>query len=94
MKKTYKDFRIVAISSNSNSFGLHGVVLVAEDGEAWEIGISLSYINNYSKGSVIKQERTQNEFGITVSKQFVGVSYEIPRELQTAPKDVVAEIFS
>lgn len=35
-----KIFQIVAVSSNTNSFGLHGVVIVARDGLAFEFGAS------------------------------------------------------
>jgi len=33
-----KVFRLVDISRNRNSFGLWGCILVAQDGEAWEVG--------------------------------------------------------
>jgi hypothetical protein len=32
-----KSFTVIAVSSNTNSFGLKSIILVAEDGEAWEI---------------------------------------------------------
>jgi hypothetical protein len=33
---TSKRFRLVTISSNTNSFGLHNHIFVAPDGEAWQ----------------------------------------------------------
>lgn len=33
-----KEFKVVAASSNTNGFGLRGYVLVARDGQAFEIG--------------------------------------------------------
>ena len=33
-----KNFRLLTSSKNLNSFGLRGYVLIAADGEAWEIG--------------------------------------------------------
>jgi hypothetical protein len=35
--RTAKSFTVIAVSSNTNSFGLKSIILVAEDGEAWEI---------------------------------------------------------
>jgi hypothetical protein len=32
-----KSFTVIAVSSNTNSFGLKSIILLAEDGEAWEI---------------------------------------------------------
>jgi hypothetical protein len=33
-----KEFKVVAASSNTNGFGLRGFVLIAKDGQAFEIG--------------------------------------------------------
>ena len=39
---TQKQFKVASISSNANSFGLYGHVLMAEDGESWQVGRSRS----------------------------------------------------
>ena len=33
----YKPFKVALISSNPNSFGLYGHIMVAEDGESWQV---------------------------------------------------------
>ena len=36
-----KMFQVIGVSSNANSFGLHGIMLVAKDGTAIEAGCSI-----------------------------------------------------
>ena len=90
MKKTYPlDFKVVSVSQNTNSFGLHGVVLVARNGRAFEI--ACSRINVPDRGATIKaelHEETHNLAGIP------GISYEIPRKLPAPSKDVIKALFA
>ena len=85
-----KSFKVAAVSKNTNSFGLHGVLLVAEDGECWQIG--MSYINiesaNLKGHSTVEQITHENG-----EKHFVGISYEIPEQLPKAPRPVINELY-
>jgi len=80
-------FRVAAISSTSNSFGLTGVILVARDGAAYEVAVSGHTLSGISEG---------DDFEVTTKGgNLVGVpfSYEIPRSLSGVPPAVVAEIW-
>lgn len=46
-----KDFKVVAVSSNTNSFGLRQMVVVAQDGEAYTT--CANYLNVKEKGDTI-----------------------------------------
>lgn len=75
-----KLFRVAAVSSNTNSFGLRGYVLLARDGEAWEV--AHSDYPRWSKGA---------DLAFPVGS-FPGC--EIPRRLPKAPAKIVKEIFA
>lgn len=79
-------FKVVSISSNTNSFGLHGVVIVDKSGLAFEVGVS--YINLPAKGNIFTGEVTEN--GNLHSLPF---SYEIPRKLAAPDAATLAEIW-
>lgn len=72
-----KTFRVLAKSENRNGFGLRGVVLVAPDGEAWEV----------AAGSLHKPDLGADV--TTGPERFTEYPYEIPRQLPSAPRDVV-----
>jgi len=84
-----KDFKVVAVSKNANSFGLYGHVLVAKDGEGWEVGRSRGAWNKpWDQGStvtVLTDEKGRPDWS--------RMSVEIPRQLPDAPPDVVSEIW-
>lgn len=87
---TTKSFRVAAISSTTNSFGLTGHVLIARDGAAFEVGRSRGPWNpGWDKGTDVNipvDEKGQPEWA--------KVSCEIPRALPVAPANIVKEIFS
>ena len=80
----HKTFKVVSRSENANSFGLHGLVVVARDGEAWEIAANSIYD---------KQQGTSVYQNIDNPKNPTFDGYELPRKLPQCPKDVVAEIY-
>jgi hypothetical protein len=86
-----KDFKVVSVSSNTNSFGLYGVILVAKDGEAIEIAVGSLYKPN--KGDILIKRIMSDEDGNILNYDFEGISFEIPRTLPIAPKEVVNEIW-
>lgn len=76
-----RPFKVAAVSSNTNSFGLYQHVLVHESGEAWTA--CASQLNRKAKGSTI-QLATNN---------FAKHGFEIPNRLPEAPENVLAELF-
>lgn len=87
-QKDYKQFKVASISKNTNSFGLNGVVLVAKDGEAWEVGAYMGYNPPpFKQGDVLTLEKVGNHIA---SSQH---SFEIPRKLPLCPPNVVKEIW-
>jgi len=80
-----RNFKVVAISSNANSFGLHGVIMISEDGEAWQA--AASSINLPEKGSIIPLE------GNDVAGALAKRGYEIPHRLPQPPADVVQQVW-
>lgn len=88
LKRTsIREFKVVTVSSNTNSFGLHGVVLMSKDGEAYEVGISTL--------GAPKQGRTVNVdfMGGDMPMKIDGYTCEIPRKLPTPPANVLKEVF-
>ena len=72
-----KLFKVALVSTNTNSFGLYGMILVARDGESWEV--AANSLNKRNRGDVIKGIDTHN--------------FEIPRKLMKAPKAVIKKIW-
>lgn len=83
-----KDFKVVAVSSNRNSFGLKGVVLVARDGQAFEVGSNNLHLPQ--RGDVLVVP-TKPGIGL----DWGSLGFEIPRALDPpAPPDVVQQVWS
>jgi hypothetical protein len=82
-----KRFKVAAVSSNSNSFGLTGMVLVARDGTAYQVGASDLHLRR--KGSVIAVPITGRR-----CLNFAQLGFEIPERLPQAPSAVVAEVWN
>lgn len=79
----YKKFKVVGISSNRNSFGLYGVILIAQDGDAWEVAASQHCIPR--RGSVVT---VPVEDSVLLWSE---LGYEIPTALPVAPVPVIRE---
>lgn len=75
-----KQFKVVTVSENTNSFGLYGMVLMARDGEAWQVGAS--YINVKKKGDII-----------TLENSWADHQFEIPEQLDDASESVINEVW-
>lgn len=85
MKSKAKDFKVVAVSKNTNSFGLHGVVMIAEDGEGWEA--AHGPLELPEQGDILQV--SMDDGGLN----WAAVGFEIPRRLPQAPKDVVSQVW-
>ena len=94
-----KRFRLMDISRSMNSFGLYGCILVAEDGEAWEVGSNDVNCPQRGKDYLVPQPtpayfahedaecHTQDE---VTARQFSRCGWEIPRRLTpNAPQTVI-----
>ena len=89
-----KEFKVVSISSNTNSFGLYGVILMGKDGESYQVGSN--YFHLPKKGDVLKNNvhynaETQERLLKTLSWSLSG--FEIPERLPDAPFKVVQEVW-
>lgn len=73
-------FRVVAVSSNTNSFGLHGMVLFGQDGSAWEVGANS--INVLKRGRFITLPDPQGQV------YWASAGFEIPRKMPQPPESV------
>ena len=87
-----KEFKVVAVSTNTNSFGLRGVVMVARDGEAWQVGAS--HINVPKEGALVKLtfRSTADGFGLQKYPDFP-FNCEIPERKEDANKLLLKEFF-
>lgn len=84
---TTKEFKVVSVSSNTNSFGLHGVIMVARDGESYQ-GAKGQNMSPIKRGDIITVPLNSNE-----EPEFYKVGFEIPSKLANAPKDVIDQIW-
>jgi hypothetical protein len=84
MKHTTKQFLVASVASNMNSFGLTGMILIARDGEAWEVGAN--HLNVRKKGEFV-------DVPYGVSPNWAALSYELPRVLPCPPVGVMRELF-
>lgn len=86
IKKT-KAFTVASVSENRNSFGLTGMILMARDGEAWEVGASSLYVK--VKGDIIHIPVVGR-----TGRNFASIGFEIPHKLPDAPAGVVEEVWN
>ena len=80
-----KKFKVVAVSTNTNSFGLHNVILVAQDGEAYQAGHS--YFNLPIKNDIVELEVLKSGLNWGVA------GFEIPEKKSDAPAEIVKDIW-
>lgn len=80
-----KQFIVASVSTNTNSFGLRGVILVARDGSAFEVGQAYPP----DKGKLITVA-VDGSGHVTSSAQF---TFEIPRRLPLCPPKGIDMLF-
>ena len=81
-------FKVAAVSSNTNSFGLYQMVVISKCGEAYKIHASM--YNVKKRGEYIDQ-RVMTKNDKIISKDFLGC--EMPIKLPQVPRDVLNELF-
>jgi hypothetical protein len=79
-----KRFIVASVSSNRNSFGLTGMILIARDGEAWQVGAN--DLNRNAKGTTVAVPVRRRR------PDFSHLGFEIPERLPSAPPAVVDEV--
>jgi len=87
-----KLFLVASVSSNCNSFGLRGMILMARDGETWQVGANS--LNVKEKGDALAVPMTPAKM-FTYDGDLAnwsGFGFEIPRRLPDAPSNVVEEV--
>lgn len=89
-----KEFCVASISDRANAFGLHGCILVALDGEAWEVGHCQCSPpeSAWRQGQIVSFATELNPSGDSRTPIFSGC--EIPRRLPNCPAGAVQEIFT
>jgi hypothetical protein len=82
----HKTFKVASVSSNTNSFGLSGMILIARDGEAWQVGASHHYPK--TRGDLVRVPVLGRR-----GRNFAPLGFEIPERLPLAPAGVVREVW-
>ena len=100
-----KVFKLVCTSRNTNSFGLRGCILVAKDGEAWEIAASDFNCPQVGTSYCVPQPtaaywlhpedtRTYKDQDDLTAGMWSGLGWELPRRLPQAPQEAINQAFS
>lgn len=90
-----KSFKVASISSNANSFGLFGHIMVAEDGETWQVGRNRSgnYPPQWSKGEIVDVPLMSDPVRKIPRPAWEELNCEIPQRMPDAPAAVLAEVW-
>ena len=84
------DFKVVAVSENTNSFGLRQMIMVAQDGTTCKA--CFNYLNVKEKGDTV-QGLANILYGKMLSVQFPGGEL-VELGPEKAPKSVIKEVFN
>jgi len=92
---TEEEFCVAAISENTNSFGLRGMVLMSEIGTTYQVGANSLHLKEIGDKITIPCEWNECDAeGIPqVSHNFYTLGYEIPTRLPNAPQNVIKEVW-
>jgi hypothetical protein len=90
-----KPFKVASISSNPNSFGLYGHIMIAEDGETWQVGRVRSggLPVRWERGQIIDVPLMMDPLRGVPRPSWEELHCEIPQLLPDAPDDVLAEVW-
>ena len=84
-----KDFKVVAVSENTNSFGLRQMIMVAKDKTVFKG--CFNYLNEKKQGDTITATVILNEEAKEISTSFIGG--ELVEKLANVPQEAVNEIW-
>jgi hypothetical protein len=82
-------FKVIAVSDNTNSFGLKQVIMIAKSGTAYKACKTSQFCPK--KGDEVSIP--VNVLGLHKSYQFAADGWELPEKLPNAPKDLINETF-
>ena len=99
-----KVFKLLCISRNRNSFGLRGCILVAKDGECWEVASNDLNCPQVGREYPVPQPtaaywahaeatRTYKDQDGLTARTWSGLGWELPRRLPQAPAKVIEQAF-
>jgi hypothetical protein len=82
---------LLTCSRNTNSFGLRGCILVAEDGEAWEIAVNDLNTPQHGRSYRVDGYRasTSDDRPYDFADYACSRGWELPRRLPQAPQEAV-----
>ena len=86
------DFKVVAVSSNTNSFGLFQCVLVAKNGLAYKA--CANSLNIPKQGDTISIPYRGNGNGLSNATLDFGGKFEIPERIEDAPQEIIDEVWN
>jgi len=88
---TKTPFIVAAVSENTNSFGLHSVIMIARSGTAFQV-LQNSF-NKLDEGTVKNINTKCDEEGEVLSYDFTTSldGAECPSQLGNAPREIVSE---
>ncbi|MDA3780336.1 MAG: hypothetical protein PF487_09005 [Bacteroidales bacterium] len=88
----YKEFKVVTVSSNTNSFGLRGFICVARDGDAFQA--ATNSLDVPKKDMILRMPIIMDKDGKPTNRiNYVLGGFEIPEKLDNCPADAVKEIW-
>jgi len=79
------NFKVAAVSSNTNAFGLHQFIFLAEDGTCWTACKNKQYAR-HKFGDIVP-------LGEDPGQTLSSMGYEIPQQKEQAPQGVIEEVF-
>lgn len=82
-----KEFKVATVSSNTNDFGLYGMMLFARDGEVWEVAANSLHVKQI--GDVVEVQLDE----VSTIPDFTALSYEIPQRMIDCPQEIVESIW-
>jgi hypothetical protein len=78
-----KTFRVASVSSNTNSFGLKQMVLLAQDGTAYKACANSLNLKQRGEDVTVQFDEGEQEY------DFTSLGFEIPEKMPEAPKHII-----
>lgn len=78
-----KTFRVAAVTSNANSFGLKQMVLLAQDGTAYKVCANSLHLKQKGEDITVQFDEAEGDYN------FTSLGFEIPEEMPKAPKHIM-----
>lgn len=85
------DFKVVAVSSNTNSFGLFQCVLIAKNGLAYKA--CANSLNIPKEGDTVNIPYKAGGNGISNATLNFAGRFEIPERIEDAPQEIIDEVW-